>query len=155
MTDAYRRTDYRKIVSDEVSGLVRRDFYRRIAHDLHELQAKKKDERFEVLLKAVEAVDTTSTDLWREEPTERMMYVDIQETLDRLTVCPVCGNGLQVSDGYPLERSCDCGEFVITKVGSDGDVILEFHMLAPWKLEPDAEYDQDEHRHEPESGSNP
>lgn len=63
--------------------------------------------------------------------------VNIQEALDRLVSCPVCGGRLQVYQGYPLERACitGCGDFTITEVWSDGDVVFEFKMAAPEKLE--------------------
>jgi hypothetical protein len=122
--------------------LVRRDFYRRIAHDLDELLVKKKDERFRQIA-VVDGIKDQYLSWPIEENSNHMAdRVGIQETLDRLTVCPVCAQALQMSDDYPMERSCVCGEFTITYVLTNGDVILEFCMLAPDTLESDGDTDR-------------
>jgi hypothetical protein len=71
-----------------------------------------------------------------EEP-EMVNRVNIQESMSRLTTCPVCGKGLREYDRVTLDRWCasGCGDFTITEVISDGDVMFEFKMAAPQKLE--------------------
>jgi hypothetical protein len=58
-----------------------------------------------------------------------VMKVNVQDALNRLTVCPVCGAGLTVYPDYPTERSCHCGDFTITEVWTNGDVTFEFKMI--------------------------
>lgn len=58
----------------------------------------------------------------------RVIKVNIQDTLNRMKVCPCCGEELSAVD--PMTRSCECGEFTITDVYSDGDVTLEFRLVA-------------------------
>lgn len=66
-----------------------------------------------------------------EVASERVIRVDLQEALSRLKLCPVCGIELTFYPDYPLERSCDCGDFTITAVWSTGDVSFEFKMHNP------------------------
>jgi hypothetical protein len=57
--------------------------------------------------------------------------VNIEEAVHRLRYCPVDGALLVSYPGYPLARSCECGEFEIRDVWLDGDVSFEFKMTAP------------------------
>lgn len=97
-------------------GLPRSYFYKRIADALHEVIQR----------------NTYGED---RQP-EMVAKVNIQEALDRIQVCPVCGHAIQIYEAYPLERSCgnDCGEFTITEVWGTGDVTFEFKMTAPERM---------------------
>jgi hypothetical protein len=61
---------------------------------------------------------------------ELVMKVNIQDALDRLRVCPVCGHELESNPDHPAIRYCECGEFTVTEVWLDGDVTFEFKMFA-------------------------
>jgi hypothetical protein len=118
-------------------GLPRSYFYNRIATGLRELQ-----------LNLEAGVATTQLFAWGSpapiaqhitETRRPAMKVTLQDALNRLKVCPVCGGELETLAEYPQERSCDCGDFTITEVYSDGDVVFEFKMLAPDQASPIAE----------------
>lgn len=64
----------------------------------------------------------------------RLLHVGMDETMSRLQFCPVCGQELQSSAGYNLERSCGCGEFTLSAVEQDGDVTFQYRLIARWKL---------------------
>lgn len=64
--------------------------------------------------------------------------VNVLEAVNRLTICPVCGAQLGWSPDYPLEKSCDCGDFTIVDVWADGDVSFEFKMASLKKVEADS-----------------
>lgn len=107
-------------------GLPRSYFYARIAEAMH-------------------AVIDRESILGSSEHQEMVMKVNIQDALGRLLLCPVCGHKLSTLDNYPQERSCECGDFTVTEVWSDGDVVFEFKMLAPEKIEedgPDVDHDE-------------
>jgi hypothetical protein len=59
-----------------------------------------------------------------------VMKVNLQEAMEKLHNCPVCGAELRTYDDYPLERSCSCGDFTVTEVWSTGDVVFQFKMNA-------------------------
>jgi hypothetical protein len=101
-------------------GYPRSYFYRRIAAAMHEIVNRADEEG--------------------DQP-EMVTKVNLQEAIERLTTCPVCGASLIAYDNYPLERSCACGDFTITEVWSDGDVTFAFKMTAPEKLEQEGVYD--------------
>lgn len=72
-------------------------------------------------------------------PMSAAIRVDIQEALDRLRVCPVCGAGLNTYVGAELERECDCGVFTVTAVFTDGDIEFRFMMVNPREVAPRAQ----------------
>lgn len=91
-------------------GVTRTDLYRRFVRAAHEVLER---------------------DIVQEErPAEMAMKVDIQEALNRLVSCPVCGGGLKMYEEYPQERSCDCGDFSVSAVWTNGDVEYTFKMVA-------------------------
>lgn len=61
---------------------------------------------------------------------EPVMAINIQERLNKLTKCPVCGEPLTFYPDDPQTRNCECGSFRITEVHTNGDVVFEFHLLA-------------------------
>jgi hypothetical protein len=63
----------------------------------------------------------------QEEP---MRVINVQESLNRLQHCPVCGGELFFYPDDNQTRNCTCGSFKMTEVHSDGDIIFEFHLLA-------------------------
>lgn len=72
-----------------------------------------------------------------DDRSEMVMRVDIQETLNRLEVCPACGRELYQYPTNDLARSCEvqCGEFVITGVYTNGDVEFKFTLKSAEKEE--------------------
>lgn len=63
--------------------------------------------------------------------TEILTKVNLEEVISRLQTCPVCADALQASSDYPLERFCNsCGDFSVTAVCTNGEVIFEFKMAA-------------------------
>jgi hypothetical protein len=62
---------------------------------------------------------------------EMAMKVNLEEALDRLRVCPICGRELESNPDHPSIRYCDeDGEFTVRDVWLDGDVTFEFKMFA-------------------------
>lgn len=61
------------------------------------------------------------------------MKINIQDSLNRLTCCPVCQSELSTPSDYPQERCCTagCGDFTMTEVHWDGDVTFAFKMVFP------------------------
>lgn len=99
-----------------VVGLPRSYFYRRIAADMRAVLERHRSQG-------------------DREP-EMVMKVNVQDALNRLVKCPVCGGDLHIYPDYMLERACSngCGDFVITEVWSDGDVTFSFKMTAEEKM---------------------
>lgn len=91
-------------------GITRTDLYRRFVLAAHE-----------VLERDI---------IQEEQPAEMATKVDIQEALNRLVSCPVCGDALMFYDEYPQERSCNCGDFTVSGVWTNGDVEYTFKMVA-------------------------
>lgn len=65
-----------------------------------------------------------------ENPREMVFKVNIEESVARLKFCPCCGSELAPTGGSPSGRACECGEFTITDVWSDGEVVFAFSMFA-------------------------
>lgn len=101
----------------ETLGLPRSYFYQRFVHAAREVLAR--------------------GHIQEDREPEMATKVNLQEALNRLVTCPVCGDELVTYPEYPMERSCECGDFTPTEVYSDGDVVFEFKMVAPEKLEDD------------------
>ncbi len=98
-----------------VYGLGRSYFNRRLASGLRELMEKRLDE-----------VEYAQSD----EVAEALIKVDIAAALQQLYACPVCQKELVTHDTEPFFRSCKtCGEFTITSVLSNGEVIFTFQMF--------------------------
>lgn len=69
--------------------------------------------------------------LTEEYEPEMVMKINIQGQLNRLRVCPCCGQPLGTVGDSPLVRACmTCGEFTITAVYTDGDVEFTFVLVA-------------------------
>lgn len=79
------------------------------------------------------AREVLARDPLQETPTTMVDKVNIQEALDRLLKCPVCGGPLETNPSHPQFRMCsaECGDFSVTDVWMDGDVTFEFRMIAP------------------------
>jgi hypothetical protein len=131
----------------EIEGLPRSYFYRRLAGDMRQV-LQKSDSVFPSFLSVVtldELSDIFEPDqdvetLEQEHQQEMVMKVNVQESLNRLSRCPVCSAELVTYPNYPQERSCGdagCGEFTITDVWLDGDVSFQFKMASPEKLAAD------------------
>lgn len=100
-------------------GLPRSYFYSRLAEAMREVASRTFDARKpHPPLRIVKGIP-------------RVVKINMQETLDRLTRCPVCGQPLVKDPSYPQERSCPagCGDFTISEVHWDGDVTFEFKMV--------------------------
>lgn len=128
-------------------GLPRSYFYAKIASAMNEVAKKNHELQFPVYVTIKEMLDLDRADdvLVEEQRQEMVIKVNIQEALSRLLLCPVCGQKLSTLDNYPQERSCECGDFTVTEVWGDGDVVFEFKMLAPEKIEedgPDVDHDE-------------
>lgn len=135
-------------------GLPRSYFHQRIAVGLRELMLQKSldEPSEEVDLDRVdiytgfnsEPIDTFYLDdhigqygvknmRWGNPRTEAtVIKVDLQQALDCLGSCPVCGERL--GDDDEMTRSCSQhGDFVPTQVYGNGDVTFEFRMVNPNK----------------------
>jgi hypothetical protein len=110
-------------VIDQIEGLPRSYFYRRIADALHEVIQR----------------NTSGED---QQPA-MVAKVNLQEAMSRLVSCPVCGAPLGWMPDFPLEKSCDCGDFTITEVWANGDVTFTFIMISPEKVESNATNNHD------------
>lgn len=72
----------------------------------------------------------------KEDPVEGdIRVINIQDVLDRLIDCPVCGLSLNKYDGEELYRSCEagCGRFSVAEVRTDRSVVLQMEM-PPWRV---------------------
>jgi hypothetical protein len=86
------------------TGLGRSYFLRRLAADMRQLIDREHNAR--------------------EEPQEEMMLrVDVEESINQLKNCPICGAELERSG---MGMRCECGDFVITAVWADGAVEFTF-----------------------------
>lgn len=100
----------------DVEGQTRKDLYRRFVSDIR--QVINHNVRYQ-----------------EEQYPEMVEKVNVLEAVNRLKTCPVCGADLSWDETYPLEKSCECGDFVISDVWLDGDVSFAFKMVSPEKLE--------------------
>lgn len=102
----------------ETPGFTRKDMYRRFLRAAHEVLER------EVI-----------TEEYEPPMAEKVTKVSVQESLNRLTLCPICGAGLQMYVDIPMTRFCTCGEFVIVDIYSDGDVMFSFKMASQEKAD--------------------
>lgn len=118
-----------------IEGLPRAYFYKRLADALDEVLWQKQQ------------LHLAGLDDTEEREPEMVAKVNIQQAVLNLAVCPVCRENLGWSADYPLEKSCDCGDFTITEVWLNGDVTFEFKMVAQAMTEAvDNEPDEDARR---------
>lgn len=98
-------------MSPVVTGISRTDLYVRFVSAVH---------------------DVLSRDYSQEDQTPEMTakVINLQQALGCIKFCAVCGSELSENPDHPLYRSCECGEFVIVEVWTNGDVTFNFHMFA-------------------------
>lgn len=107
-----------------VEGIPRSEFYARLARDIHCIIDREWTTNLAspIPLQREEEIEYTP------EP-QPVIRVNIQDALNRLTVCPVCGDELEFPIDYPMERTCHCGDFTIVEVAGDGEVVFQFRMI--------------------------
>lgn len=105
-------TQYMATLSPEKIARRKAFYHRRFASALHEI---------------------ISRDSITEDREVEMVYkVNLEESLNRLRICPVCTSQIALYPDYPLERVCTngCGTFTISDVWTNGDVQITFTMAA-------------------------
>lgn len=88
----------------------------------------------------------------QEERREEMVFkVNIEENVQRLKVCPVCGCDLFVENTTTL--TCDCGVFVMTDMWTDGAIVFSFTLHPADESEQPVEVEVTDEHSRVESGS--
>lgn len=120
------------MTNPEFPEMARAHFYSRIANGLHGLIQQQEMAEW---WKANPPIRIPDELIMETQQMIKAIKVNIQEALERLQFCPICGCQLTIDPGFNEHRVCHCGQFTITDVYLDGDVGYQFVAINPEEVE--------------------